>query len=85
MKLSSPYLNVLIIAGAILIYVDVILFGVDEGIASASTAGTLCMVCDVSCIVQCTADDCSYISMYHIDSSLDCQCRIFLDIWNSLH
>jgi len=36
-KLSSPYLNVLIIVGVILFYVDVILFGVDERTASRCT------------------------------------------------
>ena len=43
-KLSSPYLNVMIIVGAILFYVDVILFGVDGGIAHSAIASSLCMV-----------------------------------------
>ena len=44
-KLSSPYLNVLIVVGVILFYVDVILFGVDEGTpASRCTVNALCMV-----------------------------------------
>ena len=43
-KLSSPYLNVMIIMGAILFYIDVILFGVDEGIGSPFTTNSLCMV-----------------------------------------
>ena len=43
-KLSSPYLNVLIIVGVIMFYVDVILFGVDERTASRSTVNALCMV-----------------------------------------
>lgn len=43
-KLSSPYLNVLIVVGVILFYVDVILFGVDEGTpASRCTVNALCM------------------------------------------
>ena len=52
-KLSSPYLNVLIVVGVILFYVDVILFGVDEGTpASRCTVNALCMVRHVcvSCV-----------------------------------
>ena len=41
-KLSSPYVNVMIIAGAILFYLTVILFGVDENVASFSTVDGLC-------------------------------------------
>ena len=44
MKLSSPYLNVLIIVGAIFFYVDVSLFGVDENTASCDAADSLCQV-----------------------------------------
>ena len=44
MKLSSPYLNVLIVVGVIMFYVDVILFGVDEAIATRCTVDALCMV-----------------------------------------
>ena len=43
-KLSSPYLNVMIIVGAILFYIDIILFGVDGGITSSAIASSLCMV-----------------------------------------
>ena len=44
-KLSSPYLNVLIVVGIIMYYIDVILFGVDEGTpASRCTVNALCMV-----------------------------------------
>ena len=43
-KPSSPYLNVIIIVGAILFYIDVILFGVDGGITSSAIASSLCMV-----------------------------------------
>lgn len=43
-KLSSPYLNVLIIVGVIMFYVDVILFGVDERTASRCTVNAFCMV-----------------------------------------
>ena len=42
MKLSSPYVNIMIVAGAIVFYVTVILFGVDENIASYSTVNGLC-------------------------------------------
>ena len=42
MKLSSPYVNIMIIAGAVLFYVTVILFGVDENVASYSTVDGLC-------------------------------------------
>ena len=42
MKLSSPYVNIMIVAGAVLFYVTVIIFGVDENIASYSTVDRLC-------------------------------------------
>ena len=42
MKLSSPYVNIMIVAGAVLFYVTVILFGVDENVASYSTVDELC-------------------------------------------
>ena len=42
MKLSSPYVNVMIIAGAIVFYLTVILFGVDENVASFSFVDGLC-------------------------------------------
>ena len=42
MKLSSPYVNVMIIAGAVVFYLTVILFGVDENVASSSTVDHLC-------------------------------------------
>ena len=41
-KLGSPYVNVLIIAGAVVYYVVVILLGVDENVASYSTVDGLC-------------------------------------------
>ena len=44
-KLTSPFLNVVTIIGAIVFYVDVILFGIDENIASFSTVDALCQVC----------------------------------------
>ena len=43
-KLSSPYLNVLIVCGVVFFYVDIILFGIDEATASTSTVNALCMV-----------------------------------------
>ena len=43
-KLSSPYLNILIIVGAILFYIDVILFGVDENVASFNIVDVNCQV-----------------------------------------
>ena len=42
MKLGSPYVNILIIAGAVVYYIMVILFGVDENVASYSTVDGLC-------------------------------------------
>ena len=42
MKLSSPYVNVMIIAGAVIFYITVILFGVDENVASSPTIDHLC-------------------------------------------
>ncbi|XP_065899508.1 gamma-aminobutyric acid type B receptor subunit 2-like isoform X2 [Dysidea avara] len=41
-KLTSPYINVMIIAGAVIFYITVILFGVDENVASSSTVDHLC-------------------------------------------
>lgn len=43
-KLSSPYLNVLIVCGVVFFYIDVILFGIDDGTASRATVNALCMV-----------------------------------------
>jgi len=42
MKPTSPYVNVMIIAGAVIFYITVILFGVDENVASSSTVDHLC-------------------------------------------
>ena len=41
-KLSSPYVNIMIIAGAVLFYLTVILFGVDENVSSYSKVDRLC-------------------------------------------
>ena len=41
-KLGSPYVNILIITGAVVYYIMVILFGVDENVASYSTVDGLC-------------------------------------------
>ena len=41
-RLGSPYVNVMIIAGAAVFYLMVILFGVDENVASDSTVDGLC-------------------------------------------
>ena len=41
-KLSSPYVNTMIVVGAVVFYVTAILFGVDENVASYSTADILC-------------------------------------------
>ena len=43
-KLSSPYLNVIIIVGAIFFYVDVIISGVDSNTASRLIEDILCQV-----------------------------------------
>ena len=42
MKRTSPYVNVMIVAGAVIFYITVILFGVDENVASFSTVDHLC-------------------------------------------
>ena len=42
MRLGSPYVNIMIVAGAVVFYIIVILFGVDENVASYSTANNLC-------------------------------------------
>ena len=41
-KLGSPYVNTMIVAGAIVFYTIVILFGVDENVASHTTVDGLC-------------------------------------------
>ena len=41
-RLGSPYVNTMIVAGAVVFYVTVILFGVDENVASYSTVDGLC-------------------------------------------
>ena len=41
-KLTSPYVNVMIIVGAVVFYITVILFGVDENVTSFSTVDHLC-------------------------------------------
>ena len=42
--MTSPYLNVVIFIGAIFFYVDVILFGIDNNVASSSAVDILCQV-----------------------------------------
>ena len=42
MKLGSPYVSVMIVAGAVVFYTIVILFGVDENVASYTTVDGLC-------------------------------------------
>lgn len=42
--MSSPYLNILIVVGSILLYVDVILLGLDKAYVSDDVANALCMV-----------------------------------------
>jgi len=41
-KFSSPFVNILIVVGAIMFYIIVILFGVDENTASFDTVDRLC-------------------------------------------
>ena len=41
-KLGSPYVNVMIVAGTVVFYAMVILFGVDENVASHSVVSGLC-------------------------------------------
>ena len=41
-KLGSPYVNIMIAAGAILFYVTVVLFGIDENVSSYSEMDGLC-------------------------------------------
>ena len=42
MKFDGHYVNIMIVAGAVVLYVTVILFGVDENVASYSTVDGLC-------------------------------------------
>ena len=41
-RLGSPYVNTMIVAGAVVFYVTVILVGIDENVASYSTVDGLC-------------------------------------------
>ena len=41
-KLGSPYVNAMTVVGAIVFYITVILFGVDENVASYPTVNGLC-------------------------------------------
>ena len=41
-RLGSPYVNTMIVAGAIIFYMIVILFGIDENVALDSTVNGLC-------------------------------------------
>ena len=41
-KLGSPHVSIMIVAGAIMFYTIVILFGVDENVASHATVDGLC-------------------------------------------
>ena len=41
-KLGSPYVNVMIVVGAVMFYTMVILFGIDENVASHTTVNGLC-------------------------------------------
>lgn len=50
-KLTSPYINVLIIVGAIFFYVDIILFGIDEGLAPFPVVDGLCQVLMAAIII----------------------------------
>ena len=50
-KLSSPHVNVMIIAGAIIFYATVILFGVDENISSFAVADGLCQARVWLCVI----------------------------------
>ena len=53
MKLSSPYLNTLIILGVILFYIDVILFGIDKNVAPEN-------IVDVNCQVRSSSNEVNY-------------------------
>ena len=81
-KLSSPYLNVMIIMGAILFYIDVILFGVDEGIGSPFTTTSLCMVLHtIACCCICNLIMFKMYSKIMSTSSIlfiCCQTRIWI-------
>ena len=57
-KATSPYLNMLIIVGVILIYVDTILFGIDGGIASDEVLNVTCNVRQVKMSVISYAHKC---------------------------
>ena len=50
-KLSSPYVNVMMIAGAIVLYLTVILFGVDENVASFPAVDGLCYTKIWLCVI----------------------------------
>ena len=44
-KATSPYLNILIILGVIIIYGDVVLFGIDGRVTSSTLLKITCNVC----------------------------------------
>ena len=48
MKATSPYLNMLIVVGVIIIYIDTILFGIDGRVASDDVLKITCNVSDAS-------------------------------------
>ena len=63
-KLSSPYLNLLIIVGAILFYIDVILFGIDENVASFHIVDVNCQASTCTC-THIQVDPVPYTCRYH--------------------
>ena len=50
-KSNNPYVNVMIVIGAVILYVTVILFGVDENIASDSVVDGLCQTRVWLCVI----------------------------------
>ena len=45
-KATSPYLNIFIIIGVIIIYADVVLFGIDGRVTSDTVLKVTCNVCN---------------------------------------
>ena len=69
-QLSNPYLNILIVIGAIMFYVVVILFGVDENTASFDTVDSLChtriWLCAFAFTLLCGTIIAKTYKIYHI-------------------
>ena len=79
-KLSSPYLNVVIIIGAIFLYVTVIIIGVDKNVASTDTVDALCQVGGARGVVSYQIRV-ELLAMYGMRLSLNSSRWVGLGVW----